>query len=344
MADMLSNGVINYPYTAIELTEEVNRIPNVWTDLGDEGLFGAETAQYPTTTMVEIQIQDSVVTVLEADERGNPGPEAAEETRNGIFFKIPHIPFTARIKPDDLQDRWVFESGRKRLMTLADATSRRLLQIRRNHAQTLELLKWGALKGQIVTGRGRVLYDLYKAFGIKQKVFDLKLGDAGTDVEAICEDIREYLETHLLGETMTGIRAKLSTDLWRRFTRHPSVEKYYIQHTGALQLLSGIEQRRFSFGTIEWEPNYHVVSNIDRKPVKFLDDNSGIVYPAGTEDTFRTYFGPANTIEGANVVGTDVFVSPEVLKHGQGVEFYSQSNPLPLCIRPELLVAVGSSN
>lgn len=333
-------GNINYPYNAIELTGEVNRVPNVWGDLQAEKLFGSE---YPTTTMVEIQFQDGVVTVLEADERGSPGVESTIETQNGVILKIPHIPHMGRIKPEDLQDRWVFESGQRRLMTVADATSKKLLQLRRNHAQTLELLRWGALKGQLVTGLGKVLYDFFEVFKVTKKTFDLKLDDDTTDVLAICDQIRQYMETHLLGEMMNGVRCKVAPDLFRKLVTHPNVEKFFIQWQGAQALLAASEKRDFTFGGITWEQNFHTVSNLKGQPVKFIANGKGIAYPAGTADTFKTFFGPAHHIAMVNTAGAEVFVSPEVLKHGQGVELLSQSNPLPVCQRPELLVEVFSN-
>lgn len=331
---------INYPYNAIDLTGQINRVPNVWGDLQDEKLFGAE---FPNTIMVEIQFQDGVVTVLETDERGSTGAESTIETQSGVILKIPHIPHMGRIKPEDLQDRWVFESGQRRLMTAADATSKKLLQLRKNHAQTLELLRWGALKGQLVTGLGKVLYDFFEVFKVTKKTFDLKLDVTTTDVLAICDEIRQYMELRLQGESMNGVRCKVSPGLFRKLVTHPNVEKFYIQWQGAQALLAASEKREFSFGGIIWEQNSHTVSNIKGAPVKFVADGKGIAYPAGTSDTFKTFFGPAHHIAMVNTAGTEVFVSPEVLKHGQGVELLSQSNPLPVCQRPELLVEVYSN-
>lgn len=330
---------INYPYNAIELTGEVNRVPNVWGDLQGESLFSNE---YPVSIMVEIKFQDGVVTVLETDERGSTGPESTIETQKGVILKIPHIPHMGRIKPEDLQDRYIFESGR-RLMTAADATAKKLVQLRRNHAQTLELLRWGALKGQLVTGMGKVIYDFFEVFGVTKKSFDLHLDSDDTDVEEICDDIRQYLETRLLGESMDGIRCKISPVLFRKLTRHPSVEKYYLQHIDATKLLGDRVKRVFEFGGIVWEQNFHTVSNLAGQPVKFVADGKGIAYPTGTSDTFKTFFGPAHHIAMVNTAGAEVFVSPEILKHGLGVELLSQSNPLPVCQRPELLVEVFSN-
>jgi len=327
----------NYPFTAVELTQQIDRVPNVW-----ERLEPWEK-QYPPTTTVEIQFRDGVVTVLEAAERGEPGPDITADSESSVILKIPHIPQTARIKPEDLQDRWVFESGQKRLLTLADATTRQLLKLRRNHAQTLELLRWGALKGQLISGAGKVLYDFFEVFGATQKTFDLALDDDDTDVEAICDDIRVYLEEHLLGETMDGVCCRVSQTLYRKLTNHPKVKEIYRNWSGSLGLAEARVKGEFLFGGINWIAETHVVSNISRQTVKFLADGTGIAYPTGTSETFQTHFGPAHHIGMTNLPGAEIFVSPEILRHGAGVELRAQSNPLPVCTRPELLVKVVSN-
>jgi len=70
----------------------------------------------------------------------------------------------------------------------------------------------------------------------------------------------------------------------------------------------------------------------------------GHAYPTGTQDTFKTWFAPPDTVAAANEPGEEIFVSSEVLKHGKGVELWSESNPLAICKRPEVLVEVTTSN
>ncbi|EPY01387.1 major capsid protein [Magnetospirillum fulvum] len=334
----IGNDGFNYPFTATDLTGQIARIPNVWGDLLAEGLFASE---YPPNIFVEIRYEDGIVTVLEAAERGSAGPESVVETERGIILKIPHIPHFARIAPEDIQDRFTIdEGGRRRPLTLADVTAKRLSKLRQDHAQTLEFLRWGALKGQLITGTGRVLYDFFEVFGIAKKTINLALDNPNTNVQAKCGEIRQWMLTHLLGESMNGVRCKVSTSLFHKLTSHPNVEKFYLNWNNAQALSGGIAAAAFPFGGILWEENFQAVSNTKLQTVTFVEDGKGIAYPTGTRQTFRTYFGPAHHIGMVNTSGVEVFVSPEILKHGAGVELKSQSNPLPVVTRPELLVEV----
>lgn len=195
----------NWPFTAYELTEQINRIPNLWGTLQTEGLFREE---YPPTTTVRVDFQDGVIRVLEAQPRGSAGPNLSQHSQKGVLLEIPHIPATGVIAPGDLQNQFAFDgTGQRRLKTLADATADRLEYLRDNQAQTLEFLRWGALKGQVISGEGSVYYDFFEVFGIGQKVVDLGLDKDSTNVLAKCNEIKNYMKTHLFGERMDGIGA-----------------------------------------------------------------------------------------------------------------------------------------
>lgn len=71
---------------------------------------------------------------------------------------------------------------------------------------------------------------------------------------------------------------------------------------------------------------------------RFIEAGAGYAFPSGTRDTFRTYFGPPYTVQNISQVGMKRFVSPKILDHGRGIEFFSESNPLPICRRPNTLV------
>ncbi|MBF0325996.1 MAG: major capsid protein [Alphaproteobacteria bacterium] len=340
MTEIAANAGINYPYTAIDLTAQIARIPNTYGDLQQEGLF---QSTFLSTTYVEIAFQDGQVTVLEADAPGRPGPVLGVESENGVILRIPHIPHKAVIKPKDLQDKFEFGSGRRVLKGVETATANALNGLRRNHGQTFELLRWGALKGVLASGKGATLYNFFQVFGVTKKVIDLKLDNPATDVLAKCQEIRQYVEVTLKGETMNGLRCKIDQSLFNKLVVHPNVEKFFIGHQAAMALVANIEKNEFPFGGIIWQVNNQVVSNIDGAPVKFIDAGKGIVYPTGTTNMFRTYYGAAHHIQMVNTVAPEIFVSAEVLPHGQGVELQSQSNPLPICQRPDLLVEVMSS-
>jgi hypothetical protein len=63
-----------------------------------------------------------------------------------------------------------------------------------------------------------------------------------------------------------------------------------------------------------------------------------IAFPLGTVDTFGTYFAPADFNETVNTLGQPLYAKQEPRKFERGTDLHTQSNPLPMCHRPGVLV------
>jgi len=61
-------------------------------------------------------------------------------------------------------------------------------------------------------------------------------------------------------------------------------------------------------------------------------------FPLGTVDTFSTYYAPADFNETANTLGQALYAKQEPRKFERGTDLHTQSNPLPMCHRPGVLV------
>jgi hypothetical protein len=57
-------------------------------------------------------------------------------------------------------------------------------------------------------------------------------------------------------------------------------------------------------------------------------------------NTFQTLFAPADFIETVNTLGLELYAKQEERKFGRGIDLHAQSNPLPICYRPGVLVKV----
>lgn len=342
----------NFQYTSTDLTEQVNRIPNSYGLLQAMGLFSSEGL---ASVYVEVSIEDGILRVLSAQERGGPGIEAKREKGKSIIFKIPHFPQMDLITPADIQN-WLRLVGRSRNpATFDDELAKRLQTLRNNHSITREFVRIGAVKGVIKDGDGTELYDLFDEFDVAKKTVDFALGTAGTDIFAKCEEVNDHIVTNLKGEVSDGVEVLVDSSFMSKLVNHAKVEKYYLQAEQALSLtrlerdrLGGNWGRVFEFGSLRFRENkttFPLKIGDTITSTKAIDTDKGHAYPTGTQDTFKTFDAPPDTIEGVNSAPSDeIFISSEVLKHGKGVELWSESNVLALCKRPEVLVEVFTSN
>lgn len=338
-----------FPFTSLQLSTAVNRIPNNYGLLNALGLFPSEGS---VSTIVEITIEDGTIRVLAAKERGAPGMSNDRGPVKKFWVEIPHFPMQDFIGPADIQNMINMAGRSSQARTLESEMAKRLFAIRNKHAITLEWVRMGALKGVITDGNGDTLLDLYDFFGINKKTIDFALGTAGTDIIGKCTELRQSIATNLKGEVMTRPEVLVDSSFFGKFVQHAKVEKFWINWQAAGELargninsIGGQLGRTFEFQQILWR-EYYGTAPVGKPAVStpFVPVDYGYGYPAGTMNTFETWNAPAHDIRVANQPGQDVWVSPKVLDHGEGVELKSQSNCLAICKRPEILVEVHTSN
>lgn len=345
---------INFPYTVIQLTEQVNRIPNTYGLLRAMNLFPSEGA---ISRLVEIRMEDGVLKVLPSKVPGAPGENAQRETGSTIFLEIPHFPHNDLITPQDLDMMTVVAGRMKRPAMMDDEVAKRLRNIRTNHDITLEYIRMGALKGLIKDGHGATLYNLYTVFGISPKAVDFKLGTSTTDMIGKCDEVFQHIATNLKGETMSRVEVLVSSTFFNRFIQHAKVEKYWTSNQMGIAAIALAERtalggqfgRMFEFQNIFFREYYGSVPITNpttgvQTSEALVATGEGWAYPTGTMDTFKTWNAPAFDIRYVNTPGEEIYVSPKVLDHGAGVELRSQSNPLAINKRPEVVVKLHTTD
>ena len=282
--------------------------------------------------------------VLAADEPGATGKVESQDSEKSVILKIPHFPHLFTIKPEDLQDKFVFGSGRQQLKAVDQASGEALARVHGHYDQTAEFLKMMALQGKLVDGKGRVLYDFHEVFGIIRPEFDFALGTETTDIREICAAILQNATDNADGEPVDGAKAYVAQAFFSRLTRHPMVEKYYVNWQNAQALAGQESTRTFKFEGVLFEVYEGSATGVDGLTRRYVPANEGVGFPLGTMNVFKRYLGPPHHIDYVNTVGPEIFVSPKVLDHGKGIELQCQANWLVINQRPDLTFKVFSSN
>ena len=328
------NGPVDFSYTAQDLTMAIDVLPNLYGRLNQENLFPSEGV---STTLVEVRFRNGYITVLPVRDRDGAPSVGKGPDENAVYLEVPHIPHLDYLTPKDLQDMFAFTANPLRKKTMEDAMTEKLQAIRNKHAITLEYFRMGALKGLIKDGEGSILHDLFERFGIVKKTVDFELDNVATDVKAKCREVRRYQSKNLKGEIKSGTRVKVDPEFFDSLTGHPNVEKFFVNYVEARSLAVD-DVTEFPFGGLIFEEYDATVSLMDGTTDDLVAEGYGHAYPTGTMNAFRTFNGPANNINMVNMPGAEIYVSPKELDHGAGVELKSESNPLPVVSRPDLLV------
>ncbi len=339
--NMFGNG-----FDLAELTTAINIIPNLYGRLNELDVFPTEGITQNTMVMDQV---NGVLTILPESNKtgqtpGSPATVGRDEDRGALTFKLPHIPHEDSVMPADVQGRRAPGSTGPDTMTMAYL--RKIVAGRRKFSLTLEYLRMGALKGIIVGGSGRTLYNLYTQFGITPKEVDFTLGTAGTNVMDKCYEVAGHMEDNLKGEVMNGARVLVSTEFFSKLIGHSKVQDAYkyFATTNQANPLREDTRRRFPFGPLVFEEYRASGQLADGSTQRFIGAGEGHAWPTGTLDTFKTYLGPANHQDFVNTVGQEAYAWPMPTPDGRGINLFMESNPLPLCRRPALLVKCYTSN
>ena len=240
--------------------------------------------------------------------------------------------------PEETQGIRAFGSEGE-LAALSDVLAMHLQSMRDKHAITLEHLRMGALKGVILDADGSMLYDLFDEFGITAKTINFQLDVATTDVKAKCLELKRYLEDNLRGEFMTGVHVLVSAEFFDALTSHAKVEKAYERWQQG-EVLRSDQRSGFTFAGIRFEEYRGQATDPEGTVRRFIADGEGHAFPLGTSQTFATYFAPADFNESVNTMGQPLYAKQDARKFERGTDLHTQSNPLPMCHRPGVLVKI----
>lgn len=344
----------DFPYTGLDLTQEVNRIPNTFGLVNELGLAPIEGK---ASRFVRIDFRDGVIHVLSAEPLGGNGQLTPDDDQSGVIMEIPHFPHFESIRVGDVDSVLQVFNGQVVPASLDREVQIKLNKIRRNHNITLEFIRLGMLKGLIKDGKGRTLYDLFDVFGITKKTIDFTLGTGGTDVREKCEEVNDHVMENLKGETSSGVEALVSPSFFGKLIKHENVEKFWLQAQNSAEHRQLNRERRggnwgrvFEFGDILWREYKGSLpvkaANGSVSQVANVEAGKAHAYPSGTQEMMRTFEAPVHHIERTNQAPENdtIYISTEPLKHGEGIEMKSQSNRLAVCKQPECLVEITTSN
>ena len=330
---MILNPFATDAFEMTALTAAINKIPNNFGRVEQLGLMAPEGVR---TRTILIEEMSGVLNLLPTQPLGAPATLGTTGKRRVRSFVIPHIPHDDVVLPEEVQGIRAFGSENE-MDALADLIARKLQNMRNKHAITLEHLRMGALKGVIMDADGSTLYDLYTEFGIAAKTISFALANAATEVLLKVLEVKRHIEDNLKGEFMTGILCLCSQGFYDAFTTHKTVKEAFTYYQRNQQL--GNDYRTgFTFGGITFEEYRGQATDAAGTVRKFIADDEAHFFPLGTATTFRTYFAPADFNETANTLGLPLYAKQEPRKFGRGTDLHTQSNPLPICLRPEVLV------
>lgn len=325
-------------FNMTSLTASINLLPNTYGKLEAMNLFPQKSVRMRN---IAVEEQNGVLNLLPTQMPGGAATFEGRTKRKMRSFTIPHIPHDDVILPEEIQGIRAFGTENE-LEAMANVVTDHLQSMRNKHAITLEHLRMGALKGNILDADGSTLYNLFDEFEITPKTVNFALGTASTDVKKKCLEVLRHIEDNLRGEFMTGVHCLVSPEFFDALTSHSKVKEAYERWEEGAALRNDMRSG-FTFGGITFEEYRGQATDPDGNTRRFIASGEGHCFPTGTAESFVTYFAPADFNETVNTLGLPLYAKQCPRKFDRGTELHTQSNPLPLCLRPGVLVKLTAA-
>ncbi len=325
----------NNAFSVTSLTDAINKVPFIPGKTGQLGIF---TESGVATTSIMIEEREGTLALIPTSPRGSPATQNKHGKRTARAMVIPHTALEDTIMADEVQDVREFGSEAA-LQGVQRVVNDRLGEMAGKHDATLEHLRIGAIKGQVLDSDGAtVLYDLFSEFGVTQyDEINFDLANAAAAKGAIkkkCHEIKRQIEDALGAAPYTEIHAFCSSGFFDGLVTHPDVTKAYDRFQESIFLRQGQARGQFDYAGIVFEEYRGSVNGED-----FIADGAVHFFPVGTPGLFKQYNGPADFVETVNTIGLPRYAKQAIDdEFGRWVKLHTQANPLPLCTRPKVLI------
>jgi hypothetical protein len=327
-------------FSVLTQTDAVNKRPFVPGRIGELGIFREVGI---STTVAEIEERQGKLYLVPAKERGAPATVNAQESRKKRFLEALHLPVTDKLEADEVQNIIAFGGGNK-LQTIQEKLNEKYNTIVQSLDATLEHLRMGAIKGIVYDADGTtVLYNLFTEFGITpESLVDFDLDNPNGDglLRQTCADVIRRMANNLGATPFMGVHAECGDAFFDNLLKNEEVRESY-KGTPMAQVLrepyvypNGKKVfGAFEFGGIVFE-NYR--GSVGGTP--FVNTNACHMFPVGAPDLFTMAFAPANYLETVNKPGVPMYAKVTPHPKNTHVDVDVQSNPLPYCTRPKVLM------
>lgn len=340
---MIIRDLVN-PFKVSDWTEELLVVPNMYGMIQQMGLFDVEGVATHSVSFEEINQSLGLVGDRPRGERNNVSKDYTRKIRS---YAIPHFPLDDAISPRDIQGKAAYGgSGTGVPEVLDQVRARKLERIRRSHAQTLEIARVKTLTtGAIYAPNGTVAGNFYTDFAVTRKEVDFVLGTGTTEVLLKNEEVIAHMQDNLFtGDIVTNVIGLASPEFFSKYITQAGVKAAYSQYDSAQEPLrnrlgTGIN-RTFTHGGVT------LVEYRGFAPdgTAFIPAGDCYFIPLGTQDVFKTYFGPAERFDTVNTIGVEAYMFEFMNQTNTEILLQSETNFINMLRRPQVVVRAFTSN
>lgn len=334
----------------VDVTDEVIEVPNKWGFFQQIGLFADEplsgkTVLIPKTTWEENLVPDRAW--------GARAANTAGQARSYLTLAIPHFPLDDAIFPSDIQGKVAWEDLFQGVVveSLENTRARKMEQLRRNHAITLEAARAQLIDaGTVYAPNGTVSYNMYTEHGltpVPTHNIDLYAArDPIGGIETMIAGMQDAIGNNVILDSFLCI---CSPGLFSALVTHPIIQEHYTHESRkeARDILTGrltasefgldARYRTFEYGGVLFVEYRGTYTNSAGSDVPFITAGEGRLIPLTDEPIFKTFYAPVDKFDYVNTTAQQLYMFEYPSPKGDKIEIESEQNFLNWCIYPQVV-------
>lgn len=320
-------------FSSMSLTASINKLPFVPGLIGKMGIFKPKGIRTTTAFMEE---KGGTLKFIPNGRRGGPASLHNSGKRTARSVPMPHLVLEDEILADDVQNIRAFGSETE-LEAVAAVVNDHLEEMKLNHQSTLEWYRVQALHGKVLDSDASTeLVDLYDMFGVTESTVNFNFGT--DDIREQITDVLRVIETELGGLGFGGVQFICGNDWWDAFIGDSDVATAFARWEDGRALRDDFRFTGFSFAGATFV-NYR--GSVGGQA--FVASATARAFPLGTNGLFQELYAPADFMETVNTTGLPMYAKQLTLDFDRGIRLHTQSNPLPICLKPKTLVKITKS-
>jgi hypothetical protein len=350
----LSNG-----NKLVDWTEEVQEIDNQFGLLNGMNIFKSKgTSQ--ESVIFEKEYKSSTL-IPQTSRRGKPHSKGRDRQADVFSLALPYFSTEDDITASDLQGQREIgtEAGAK---TLAKAIATKMEDMRVNIDQTKEFMQLEAIKGITVDPEGRIIADMFSEFGLTKSDYevDWQLSETTFDIDDAIRKLKRTLAKNAKqGTGINGFSVLVSPEFFDKVVSHPRIREAYMQYAvvGAnSDVVRGNLQSYEQWGVVDhfahqgvnflsYDAEFNAPDHPDAVDgvVRGIAANEAHTLATGVRDLYRGYYGPANTLSGANAVGQELFMYQWDDPKDKYITMEAEMSPLYVCMKPPMCIKITAT-
>lgn len=334
----------------VDLSSEINIVPNQWGLYNSLGLFATENKTQkqvliPRTTETEVVLKDK-----NWDERNNA---IAKGERDMLSLVIPHFPVDESITPNDVDGAADWDSvlqGGNNVLSVEKVRMAKMERLRRAHALTLERSRAQLIKdGTVYAPNGTVTTNYYSLFGVNRVSADMGLSSTVVNpMTAFTDVLGTATDAVSSGDVITNWVAICSPEFFGKLAGNPFVVESFSAF--AQPQSAGVLNQRLSSGgldaryrTLEYAGITFIEARGKIDGYNYVEAEDAYLLPLGT-DSFRTMFAPANRFASVNKPAQESYYFEYINERDDIIEIMSETNFLNTLLRPQTVVTLQSGD